>query len=121
MKIYAILDEQNKVTMWSTSKFADAKAYEVEDYDKFYNASFCYYLKDNQLVYDSRIKEKIEKQEKIIKQINELKQQLIKSDYQAIKFAEGWISDDEYGETLNQRQQWRNEINELEKEYELIK
>jgi hypothetical protein len=121
MTIYAILDDNNRVVMWGNSQFADAQAYEIDDYDRFYNASFCYYLKDDKLIYDDTAKAKAEKQEKIFMQINELKQRLIQSDYQAIKFAEGWISDAEYSETLNQRQQWRNEINKLEKEYELIK
>ena len=46
--------------------------------------------------------------------IAELKQLLAESDYKAIKFAEGWLTADEYADTKAQRQAWRNEINELE-------
>ena len=46
--------------------------------------------------------------------IAELKQLLAESDYKAIKFAEGWLTADEYAATKSQRQAWRDEINELE-------
>lgn len=48
--------------------------------------------------------------------ILELKQQLEHTDYQAIKYAEGLITAEEYAPIKAQRQAWRNEINELEKE-----
>ena len=43
-----------------------------------------------------------------------LKQKLAKTDYQAIKFAEGLISEEEYAPIKAQRQAWRDEINQLE-------
>lgn len=45
-----------------------------------------------------------------------LKSKLAETDYQAIKFAEGWISEEEYAPTKTDRQSWRNEINNLEAE-----
>ena len=50
--------------------------------------------------------------------INELKRNLSKTDYQAIKFAEGQLTEEEYAETKKQRQAWRVEINQLEKSLE---
>lgn len=47
-------------------------------------------------------------------QIEELKQCLTDTDYQAIKFAEGWLSVEEYEPIKAQRQNWRNQINILE-------
>lgn len=49
-------------------------------------------------------------------QIEMLKQNLSDTDYKAIKYAEGLISDEEYAETKKLRQQWRKEINQLENE-----
>ena len=43
-----------------------------------------------------------------------LKEQLANTDYQAIKYAEGQLSADDYAETKAQRQTWRDEINRLE-------
>ena len=55
------------------------------------------------------------------KRINELKVNLRKSDYQAIKYAEGELATEEYAETLAQRRAWRAEINALEAEIETLK
>lgn len=49
-----------------------------------------------------------------LKEIEELKQKLKDTDYQAIKFAEGFYSIEEYAPIKAQRQSWRDRINELE-------
>lgn len=49
-------------------------------------------------------------------EILELKIYLSESDYKAIKYAEGWISEEEYKEIKGQRQAWRDRINELEEQ-----
>jgi hypothetical protein len=51
-----------------------------------------------------------------LSQINELKSQLAKTDYQAIKYAEGWISEEDYAPIKAQRQSLRDQINELEED-----
>ena len=52
-------------------------------------------------------------------EIQELKQKLFDTDYQAIKFAEGVITAEEYAETKAQRQLWRDRIKEMEAKYGL--
>lgn len=47
-------------------------------------------------------------------EIESLKQRLADTDYLAIKYAEGWISEAEYAPTKTLRQNWRDEINRLE-------
>lgn len=47
--------------------------------------------------------------------IQQLKNNLDNTDYQAIKYFEGYISEEEYAPIKAQRQAWRDEINELEK------
>lgn len=116
MIIYAILDEQKRVSMWSKTPFKSAQNYEIDDDEHFLEYSFSYYLKDDKLVFDESTKEKAEMQEKIIRQIGELKTKLIQTDYLALKFAEGWLTAEEYKENLAQRQKWRDEINKLESE-----
>ena len=49
-------------------------------------------------------------------QINELKEKLRETDYQAIKYAEGLIREEDYEVIKKQRQEWRDKINELESE-----
>lgn len=46
--------------------------------------------------------------------IAELKSLLAETDYKAIKYAEGWLTDEEYEPIKQQRQEWREEINRLE-------
>lgn len=48
------------------------------------------------------------------KRIAELKALLQATDYQAIKYAEGFISEEDYLPIKQTRQEYRNEINELE-------
>ena len=56
-------------------------------------------------------------QEQTVKnRITELKNFLAETDYQAIKYAEGQLSSNEYASMKAQRQAWRDEINELETE-----
>lgn len=55
-------------------------------------------------------------QPNVEERISALKQKLSSTDYQAIKYAEGWISDEEYASIKAQRQEWRDEINRLEVE-----
>lgn len=52
----------------------------------------------------------------IHRRISELKSQLSSTDYQAIKYAEGIISEEEYLPVKELRQSYRLEINQLEDE-----
>lgn len=51
----------------------------------------------------------------ILREISELKIKLSATDYQAIKYAEGLISETDYASIKAQRQAWRDRINILEK------
>lgn len=58
----------------------------------------------------------IEKKEnRNLNEILRLKGQLDATDYQAIKYAEGQISEEEYSPIREERQAWRDRINELER------
>ena len=48
------------------------------------------------------------------REISELKHKLSDTDYKAIKYAEGFLTEEEYKETKAQRQMWRDRVNELE-------
>ena len=49
-----------------------------------------------------------------IQEITQLKKQLSDTDYKAIKYAEGQLTEEEYSLTRTQRASWRARINELE-------
>ena len=50
----------------------------------------------------------------INREINVLKKRLFDTDYKAIKYSEGWLTDKEYAEVKAQREEWRKRINKLE-------
>ena len=52
-------------------------------------------------------------------EIELLKQKLLESDYKAIKYAEEQISKEDYSPIKEQRQSWRDRINQLESELEV--
>lgn len=56
-----------------------------------------------------------DKAQAINREISELKRMLSDTDYKAIKYSEGWLTDEEYAEAKAQREEWRKRINELEK------
>ena len=58
--------------------------------------------------------ETMSKKEAALLRIAELKQNLFDTDYQAIKYSEGLISEVEYAPIKEQRQEWRDEINSIE-------
>lgn len=49
-----------------------------------------------------------------LSEIDGLKALLLESDYKALKYAEGWLTEEEYAPIKAERQQWRERINELE-------
>lgn len=49
------------------------------------------------------------------REILELKEELSQTDYKAIKYAEGVLTDEDYQQTGIQRQAWRKRINDLER------
>ena len=56
----------------------------------------------------------------LMQQIYELKNELLQSDYKAIKFAEGWISEKDYAPIREERQEIRNRINSLQEELDSL-
>ena len=65
-----------------------------------------------QLEYEQQLQRQAEIDE-IQRKISEAKAKLSQTDYQAIKYFEGFISDADYAPIKAQRQAWRDEINAL--------
>lgn len=81
-----------------------------------------YYVKDNLKIsyIETHLTEKehLKQGFKIVEEITieELKQMLLNTDYQAIKYAEGELTEEEYAPIKEQRKEWRAKINRLEEE-----
>lgn len=68
-----------------------------------------------QLEYEQQLQRQAEIDE-VQRKINEAKAKLSQTDYQAIKYAEGFISETDYAPMKALRQAYRDEINRLEAE-----
>lgn len=66
-----------------------------------------------QLEYEQQLQRQAEINE-VQRKIDETKAKLSQTDYQAIKYFEGFISETDYAPIKAQRQSWRDEINALE-------
>ena len=62
-------------------------------------------------------KEQLRRRE-IADEIEELKKQLANTDFHAIKYSEGWYTEEEYEPIKEERESYREKIRELEKELE---
>lgn len=129
--VYARVDSKNRVTkifsdcfeqpegndVWlksgSGDEFVHTGYYQIMNED----GSYKYKIQDGELVKrtQSDRREELDLAD-ISTRISELKKNLSDTDYQAIKYAEGLISEEDYAYMLNQRIAWRDEINQLETE-----
>ena len=91
----------------------------IEVTDEQFDYLFCEQAKGKELeVVDGQViavEHQPTEQELAEKRICELKKLLFNTDYQAIKYAEGELTAEEFAPIKEQRRQWRAEINELEK------
>ena len=69
-----------------------------------------------EVVDDTAEIEKRQTEENTIREIINLKSQLTETDYVVIKIAEGVATEKDYADVLKDRAEWRERINELEKE-----
>lgn len=129
-KVYIETDENNHIIKVFSSDFREPTATSIlideGNGDKYRHAQSQYFDKplrtqNGDYIYeyvDGRVREKDQTKNRLRRErecrIAELKLNLAETDYKAIKYAEGIISEDEYAETKVQRQAWRDEINVIE-------
>lgn len=130
--VYVEINEKNQITKVFSDLFEQPTPTSIkidEGFgDKFAHAQSQYFTKpiaDENGIYNYTYENGVvkeadktaETQEKDKQaRIAELKSLLSESDYKAIKYAEGFFAEEEYADIKQQRQEWRNEINELEQD-----
>ena len=114
MKI--VINEQNEIVGYCTIGDIDNSIHTNKIFPSQFEAQKFIYDKDNDEILENP--SYVANRHEIEAEIESLKQLLSATDYKAIKYAEGVMSEEEYAETKNQRQEWRKKINELE---EIIK
>lgn len=112
MKI--VINKQNEIVSYCTVGGLGNSIETVKTFpSKFESKKFIYDKLNDEILDNPNY---IENRYEIETQINEYKKLLSDTDYKAIKYAEGFISEEDYKETKEQRQFWRDEINRLEEE-----
>lgn len=97
MKEYSCGIKYNKEEIENISKWGELhKEYDINEYEDYIEIS------------EKNISDIIPYK------ILQLKENLSKSDYKAIKYSEGYLSEEAYAPIKAQRQAWRDEINRLE-------
>lgn len=118
MKVNITLDKDNKITNIIT--YPLNKSLITIDIDS---------LSDIKVGYDYFIGNKVVKNEtydldmqvaEINRQISEYKEKLRESDYKALKYLEGFINEEDYKPIKEERQTYRDKINELENDSLII-
>lgn len=116
MKINYKLNENSTIRSYAISY--DDTGLDIGDYeikigcDKIVNGNLVKCTDEEYKSFINRAKAKKEAETRI----SEFKKLLSESDYKALKYAEGIISESEYAVIKTQRQEWRNEINKLEEQ-----
>lgn len=118
MKINITLDKNNKITNIITYPLnKDLITIDIDNlsdirvgYDYFINNQI---IKNETYELDMQIAE-------INRQISEYKEKLNQSDYKALKYFEGFISEDDYKPIKEERQKYRDKINSLENDTLII-
>ena len=109
--IYIRTNEQNEIIETCSAPIHNGFEYKGNiDFEKLLYAK----LENGQIVYDEIGYHKDKEQENKKARISELKTKLKQTDYKAIKYAEGQLTEEEYAPIKAQRQLWRDEINQLE-------
>lgn len=107
---YIALDGNSRITAISNDFHIGENEVEIDLPEGFdINQHFNYKVVDGEFVFDEYVPEI-----PIELQIDNLKKQLEATDYVAVKIAEGAATREEYADLLEQRQKWREQINELE-------
>lgn len=116
MKYLFKTDENNVILTYQTCDWLD-EAVECDNIDEVIFNKTILTIEDGKAILDNS-GDYTEKGKRLINEakIAKLKKKLADTDYQAIKHSEGLISDADYEAIKAERQAWRDEINELEKE-----
>ena len=117
MKYEIRLDENNYVS--GTVHNGDER--DIYDDEFIFNTFYkdghrvnCYHFVNGEYILDeSKEQEEIAKEQEE-QEIARLKQELADTDYEAIKYSEGWFTDEEYSPIKAKREELREQIRKLE-------
>lgn len=115
MKVNVELNEKNEVQSWAVvGTIENGKDYEVDE-DLWFNCWYAFKLENGVLKYNEELHKKVDEVKNANTLIAQHKKFLNDTDYHAIKYSEGLISEEEYKTMKEKRMNARSEINRLER------
>lgn len=111
--------ENNIIVEYQTVPLIEETAVEITDEQYLLLEQYVGCIDKDFNIIKDLVNKKGQKVNKIM-EISILKKKLSNTDYQAIKYAEGQITEEEYQSMKEQRQAWRDEINKIEEELALM-
>lgn len=114
MKYNLFLDENNYLKGFEKS-YSD-NGYELKPTEMKLDYLNCYKLVGDEAVFDEEKYNTLVDTKTKEDEIARLKQELADTDYEAIKYSEGWFTDDEYAPIKAMREDLRKQIRKLESE-----
>lgn len=119
-KINYVLNSDNTIKEWTEIPFDETKPFIEIDDTEVIHLNIDKISSKGKLIKNNTKYNKIRNIQKQINNlecsINNYKMLLNNSDYKCLKYMEGVMSEDEYAPVREERQQWRNSINELEEQ-----
>lgn len=113
------IDKNGKIITTSNMKMSENFLYTDEDIIVSYDGTSLVLASETQTDAYKQAAAAYAEKKAAEKSIQELKDKLNTTDYQAIKYAEGQLTEEEYAAIKAQRQTWRDQINALETQFEI--
>ena len=110
-----ILDENNYLTGFVHTE-TEEDTNELNPSEMNIDYLNCYKLVGEEVIFDEEKYNSLVDTKAKAEQIVELKKQLADTDYEAIKYSEGWFTDEEYAPIKAMRESLREKIRALESE-----
>ena len=111
------INKSGKIITTSTRKMSENSLYTDEDIVVSYDGTSLVLVSETQTDAYKQAAAAYTEKKAAEKSIQELKDKLNATDYQAIKYAEGQLTEEEYAAMKAQRQTWRDQINALEMQF----
>lgn len=115
MKYKLILDENNYLISFVHTE-TEEDTFELNESEMKLDYLNCYKLVDDEIIFDEEKYNSLVDTKAKEYEITRLKQELADTDYEAIKYSEGWFTDDEYAPIKAMREDLRKQIRKLESE-----
>lgn len=112
--LYKLILDENKYLTGFIHTGTDEDTTELNPSEMKLDYLNCYKLVDNEIIFDEEKYNALVDTKAKAEQIAELKKQLANTDYEAIKYSEGWFTDEEYAPIKAKREELREQIRALE-------